>query len=518
MDQSFNAVVQTPEGTESNQFDNFHFDMSADGQFFHDRQPGIGLELLETDADFFRFGINAQHLHFNFLTLLKHFTGVGDFLGPGQIAHMQQGVDTVFNLDKGTVFGQVAHNTLDGGADGIPVAQLFPGIGLGLFDAQSNLFFFSVNAQHHHVHFVADAKHFVWITDTACPAHFADMNHAFHAFFQLDKGAVFGHADNASAHDGAHRVPVENRFPRIFRALFESEADPLAHGVKAQHNNLNLITDLHHLRGMLDSAPAHVGHMQQTIDAPDVHKGAEVGNIFNFTFDKPVDFDAFKKVLFFNFTLLFEQSSAADNHIAATAGQLHNLDFHLFADVAIKIARGPEGQLAGGHEGIHTDIHFETALDTAGDDAFNNTVVVVYGLHMLPVFDPVRFNLGEIGGAVIIFRSFDIKIVCGTDGGAFAFCKFSQVNYAFAFVADIHGNAVIVDADNAAADDFAFFEILRRFLHQLRHAFLTDLLVQIGLQVGRHKVCAAPGQLGHQIFHETTRLLKGGWNSPRHTG
>ncbi len=345
------------------------------------------------------------------------------------------------------------------------------------------------------------------------------MDHTFHAFFQLDESAIFGHADHASAHDGADGIAVDNGFPGILGALFEAQADPFADGIEVEHNDINLVAHCHHLGRMLDAPPAHVCDMQESVDTTHVNKGTEISNIFNFTRNDAIDFNAFEKVLFFNFTLFFKQSSAADNNIATTTSQLDDFDFHLFADVAVQVACGTEGQLAGGHEGIHTDIHFETTLDPACDGTFYNTVVVVYFLYMFPVFDAISFDLGKVGGTMIIFGRFNIKIKLRSENRLVFITKFFKIDHAFAFIADIHRDAVISQADDTASNHFALFEILRGFVHQLGHAFLGELFNQFGLQFVADQISSAPGQFGHQIFHETTRLLKlWGWKFPRYTG
>jgi hypothetical protein len=72
-----------------------------------------------------------------------------------------------------------------------------------------------------------------------------------------------------------------------------------------------------------------------------------------------------EQVLLFARALLFQQFAAADDHVAAALGQLDDLDVHLLADVALKIARRPPGQLARRHERVDADVHLQAALDAA---------------------------------------------------------------------------------------------------------------------------------------------------------
>ncbi len=114
MDETFDTVVESSEGAKGDELHDFHFHVGTDGEIFHHGEPGIRMKLFETHADFFGVGIDAQNLYFQFLPFLQHFTGIGDFFGPGQIAHMEQSVYAVFNLHKGAIFGEIANHTFEG--------------------------------------------------------------------------------------------------------------------------------------------------------------------------------------------------------------------------------------------------------------------------------------------------------------------------------------------------------------------------------------------------------------------
>ncbi len=309
------------------------------------------------------------------------------------------------------------------------------------------------------------------------------MHHAFDTLFQLDEGAVVGHADHAAAHHAANGVAIDGGFPRVVAFLFEPQADSFALGVEAEYFDFDLLAHLDHLRGVFHPAPTHVGHMQQPVDAADVHKRAEVGDVLDFAGDDLAGFDSGKEFLFFARPRLFEELAAADDDIAAALGELDDLKFHALADEFFEVARRAERQLAGGHERVDADVDLESPFDAAGDDAFDDAVSLVDQLDFFPILDSVRFNFGQDRHALIVFRVFDVKIELGPCFEGRRIVEFRARDHALALVADVYKDAVVVDFHDFARHDFAFFEILDGLVEETRHGCFGKLLLEFTLEI-----------------------------------
>ncbi len=67
--------------------------------------PGIGLELLQAEADTLGFGVYFENLRLHRLAHFQQFRGVLDLLGPAHLADVDQALDSRFDLDEGTVVG-----------------------------------------------------------------------------------------------------------------------------------------------------------------------------------------------------------------------------------------------------------------------------------------------------------------------------------------------------------------------------------------------------------------------------
>ena len=67
----------------------------------------------------------------------------------------------------------------------------------------------------------------------------------------------------------------------LARLLLEAEGDLLLLLVDVEDVDLDLLVDLDHLVRVVDAAPAHVGDVQQAVDAAEVDERAELGDVLD---------------------------------------------------------------------------------------------------------------------------------------------------------------------------------------------------------------------------------------------
>jgi len=65
-------------------------------------------------------------------------------------------------------------------------------------------------------------------------------------------------------------------FPRIGQLLLEAEADAFFLPVNVEHDNVNILADLEDFGGVSDAAPAHIGDVQQAVNAVQINEGAKI--------------------------------------------------------------------------------------------------------------------------------------------------------------------------------------------------------------------------------------------------
>ena len=165
---------------------------------------------------------------------------------------------------------------------GYLLGDLVPGVGLGLLHAQGDFLLLLVDVQDDDLDLVADRDQLAGVVDALGPAHLGDVDQALDALLELDEGAVAHHVDDLALVRGCRPGTSSSTFSHgLARLLLEAQGDLLAFLVDVEDHDLDLLVDLDHLAGVVDAAPAHVGDVQQAVDAAEVDERAEVGDVLD---------------------------------------------------------------------------------------------------------------------------------------------------------------------------------------------------------------------------------------------
>src|SRR5262249_48649758 len=142
--------------------------------------------------------------------------------------------------------------------------------------------------------------------------------------------------------------------------------------VDVQDHHLDLVIDLEHVAGVIDPAPAHVGDVQQAVDAAQVHEGAEVGDVLDGPLADLADGDLLEQLLLLLLAGDLDQLAAADDNVAPALIDLEDHAFDLLIDIIGDVGRPPDVDLAGGEEDVDSDVDQQAALDLAGHLALDD--------------------------------------------------------------------------------------------------------------------------------------------------
>ena len=222
---------------------------------------------------------------------------------------------------------------------------------------------------------------------------------------------------------------------------------------------------------MPDSAPGHVGDMQQPIDSAQVHKRAVLGDVL----DGSVDDLAFRQIRERSLPALIagflEQQSAGDHDIASPVIDLDDLHREALADKLFGIANRMKINLRAGEERLHADVHHHSALDAAEDTAFDHLLVLEVAFKFFPDLHFIRFFLGQNEVALAVLPFLDINRKPGPRGERAQFLRieFFGRNDAFRFVTDVHDHLVLLHQNDRAFDHRAFLKILKGLFVQRGH-------------------------------------------------
>src|SRR5207302_4443652 len=234
--------------------------------------------------------------------------------------------------------------------------------------------------------------------------------------------------------------------PGVFLDLLQTEADALGGGVELEHDHPELIAHVEHLARMPHPAPAHVGDVQEAVNAAQVDEGAVVGQVLHDAGEDRALLQLLEGVLLQRLPFLLQQDAPAQDDVAALLVELDDLELELLADQLVEIADRAEIDLRTGQERLHADVDGESALDAADDGAFNQLVALASGGDLVPDPHLVGLLLGEDdhAGIVLAILEQDLDLVTDLDVGlAVGEAEFLDGNLAFALVSDVDDRVVL---------------------------------------------------------------------------
>src|SRR5262249_17012894 len=153
--------------------------------------------------------------------------------------------------------------------------------------------------------------------------------------------------------DDLARVPAADRVLRLDvgpgagRLLLEAQGDLLLFALDLDDVDLELLVDMDDLVGVGDAAPAHVGDLQEAVDAAQTDEGAELGDVLDHALANLAFLDFRKEVFLHRLALVFQELAAADDDIAAGLVDLEDLALNGAADVVGDVGRASDVDLAG---------------------------------------------------------------------------------------------------------------------------------------------------------------------------
>src|SRR5262249_40792071 len=136
-----------------------------------------------------------------------------------------------------------------------------------------------------------------------------------------------------------------------------------------QNLHFDFLIDRHHFRRMADAAPAHVGNVEQAVDAAQVDERAELGDVLDHALALLADFQGFEQLLLLFGALLFDERPTADDDVASRFVDLQHEALDRAAQIIANVGRAADIDLAGGQEHVDAaDVDQQAAFDFSGDD------------------------------------------------------------------------------------------------------------------------------------------------------
>ena len=423
--------------------------------------PRIGLELLETESDTLALLVDLQHDRLDRVALLDDLVRVDDLARPRHVGDVQEAVDTVFELDEGTVVRQVANLALDVRADRVLLRNERPRVDLDLLHTEGDFLLLLLDLEDDHLDLVADRDDLVRVVDALRPRHLGDVNETLDARLELDEGTVREHVDDLAADARADGVLGLDRRPGALFLLLETERDALLLLVDLEHLDLDLLIDREELRGVIDTTPAHVGDVEETVETAQVDEGAELGDVLDDTLADLADLDVLEERLLLLVALFLDQATARHDDVHARFVDLDDLALDLLPDVLRDVTRAADADLRSGQEDRDADLDEETALDLAADLTGDVVTFLVRVDDTFPSALAICLALRQADQPVFVLDGLEehLDLVSRLELGGVL--ELIEGNRAFRLVTDVDDRIVTDDVDHLSLDDLVLLEALR---------------------------------------------------------
>ena len=298
---------------------------------------------------------------------------------------MHHAVHTFLDFDKRAEVGEVADLTGDFRTGGIFLGHFGPWIRFELASAEGNLLLIAFDFQHHRVNLVADFEYVGSPRNAFRPRQFADVHHTFDAFFQLHKRAVRHHADNLAVHLAVNRILQRNIVPRIPLLLLESKRNAFLFPVDFQNHHFDLRAHLHHFAGVIDSAPTHIGDVQQTVQAVEINERAEIGQVLHDPFPDFAHLHFAEQRPAAIIALKLDQFPARQDNVLALLVDFHHFEFESLADIVIQVPGRNHINLRRWQECLHADVDRQPTFDLAANFTFDGAAFIAEQHNLVPV-------------------------------------------------------------------------------------------------------------------------------------
>ena len=406
---------------------------------------------------------------FDLVALLQDFRRVIDLPRPRDVGDVDHAVETFLEFDEGAVAGEVADLALDLCSGRILLLGMIPRVALELAHAKGDFLFFAIDAEHHGLDLLVLLEDVGGLGNALGPGEFGDVDEAFDTGLEFHERAVGHEVDHAAFDPRADGILGFDVVPRIGHLLLEAEADALLLAIDVENDDVDVLSDLKHFGRMADAAPAHVGDMEQAVDAVEVDERAEVGDVLDGALADVARGHLREELLAPLHAFLFDEFAAREDDVLAFLVDLDDLELVGVADVLLEVLRRGDVDLGGGQEGFDADVDEEAAFDDRFDFAADGAALVANGEDAFPVLLEFSLLAREDDHAFAVFELFDQDIDFVADLDGLDVVELGGGDDAFAFVADIDEDFLGTDFDDGAFDDFAcgkaHIALLQGFFH-----------------------------------------------------
>ena len=184
-----------------------------------------GDELLHRELDLALFRVDGQDLRLDDLAGAQGVAGVVETAVGHDLADVDQAFDAIGNLNESAKAHELGDRAFNCAPTGKLRCDLEPGVGEGLLEAERDAPLFGLDGENDCVDAVAVLEQVAGMANLLAPGHFRDMDEAFNAGLDFDKGPEIHEAGDGAGDALASDEALRCGFPGLSLELFEAERD-----------------------------------------------------------------------------------------------------------------------------------------------------------------------------------------------------------------------------------------------------------------------------------------------------
>ena len=170
------------------------------------------------------------------------------------------------------------------------------------------------------------------------PAHLADVDETLYTGLHLYEGTVVGEDNDLAGHLVTYLETLLESVPGMGGELLQTEGDTLTLLIIVEDNDIDLLTDLDHLLGVIDTTPREVGDVYQTVDTTEVDEGTVGGDVLHRTLEYLTLLEVRDDLGTLCLELLLDECLVRYDDIVIVGIDLDDAELHRLADKLLEVA------------------------------------------------------------------------------------------------------------------------------------------------------------------------------------
>src|SRR4029079_8464322 len=132
------------------------------------------------------------------------------------------------------------------------------------------------------------------------------VNQTFHTGHDFEESTVVFNVHYFAFHDFTFADIFRQHIPRVWCKLFQTKTDTFLSVVEIEYHHLEFLIQFEYFARVGNTSPADVGDVQETVEATQIHKGTEIGDVLDGSFEYLTFFEFAHDLCTLSFDITFD--------------------------------------------------------------------------------------------------------------------------------------------------------------------------------------------------------------------